>query len=85
MPIKTGTTTLKTKRSKKVRWGVVQTREFEVEHQSVGERDEVGVSDQEAETKEVEGKKGREVWASVEMEGEHEQWGPMAGSDDQLE
>ncbi|CAE7189126.1 hypothetical protein P3342_009059 [Pyrenophora teres f. teres] len=82
------------RRVKKVRWGVVQTREFEPEAEGHGEaatREHQHSSDRTkaqpsnaSDTGIGKRRTGPEIWASVQKEGKHEIWGPREGSDGQL-
>lgn len=83
------------KRAKKVRWGVVQTRQFESatdathkdtasqqEHRSENKHIHRGPADDAGDR---ENRARKELWTSVEKEGEHEIWGPTEGSDGQFD
>ena len=82
------------KRVKKVRWGVVQTREFEPEAQGddeamAGEHEHYSgrtnvQPDNAGDAKVQERRARRELWESVQREEKHEIWGPREGSDGQL-
>ena len=84
--------TMGEKRAKKVRWGVVQTRQFDSE---AHEEDDANQNEYRRERKHAyhnpvydkgrEERKTSDLWASVETDGEHEHWGPTERSDGQLE
>lgn len=82
------------KRVKKVRWGIVQTREFKSEaegddeatageHEHHSERTNAQ-SNNASDAKVQKRRAGRELWGSVQREGKHDIWGPREGSDGQL-
>jgi hypothetical protein len=79
------------KRAKKVRWGVVQTRQFESATDATDEdttNQHESRHDQKRARRSPEDRGNgtrKEPWPSVEKEGEHEIWGPTEGSHGQFE